>query len=174
MKSLSKKIVISIIGLVLLGGAGYWFMQSNFLNDETDITKVAEKIEQRKETKTNEDVKKEKEVAKKVEVDMKEEQVQIYLHQMTHQKIVARKKYGAVEMTQQNISNLLRIVEENFDSYEQSKYYERTLMSWKQGDYSNAVSVHNTIWNWHNGTVGRATGLMSQEQEEAYVEKHFR
>ena len=77
-------------------------------------------------------------------------------------------------MSEENIGNMLKIVKENYDHYKHSDFYEKTLLSWQEGDFSNAVSVHNTIWNWHNGTVGRATGLMSAEQEAEYVEKNFR
>lgn len=41
------------------------------------------------------------------------------------------------------------------------------------GDDISAAAVHNTIWTWLNGTVGRATGLRSAGQEEGFVEDHF-
>ena len=171
MKTVMKTALISIIGLAVLGGAGYWFMQGSFGADGGDITKIAEQIEQRE---ANVETVEASGTAGNKEVDMEEVQVQIYLHQMTHQKIVATEKRGAVEMTPENIENMLKIVRENYDFYEHSPFYEKTLTAWEQGDFSNAVSVHNTIWDWHNGTVGRATGLMTPEQEEAFVEDHFR
>ena len=174
MKTLMRTILFSFIGLLVLGGAGYWFVQDFFSKDSGEISEVAEKIEQREASAETTDSSQTKKSAAKADVDMEEERVQIYLHQMTHQKIVADKKRGAVEMSDENIGNMLKIVEENYDYYEHSDFYETTLMAWKDGDFSNAVSVHNTIWDWHNGTVGRATGLMSQEQEAEYVESHFR
>uniref|UniRef100_UPI003568D960 DUF6241 domain-containing protein n=1 Tax=Planomicrobium okeanokoites TaxID=244 RepID=UPI003568D960 len=156
------------------GGAGYWFMQDFLEDDGGEISKVAEEIEQREVSAETTETTEETKTVDKTDADMDEERVQIYLHQMTHQKITADKKRGAVEMSEENIGNMLKIVKENYDHYKQSDFYEKTLLSWQEGDFSNAVSVHNTIWNWHNGTVGRATGLMSAEQEAEYVEKNFR
>ena len=159
MKSILQTIVISILILGALGGAGYWFVQDFTSTDGEDISAVAEGIEQREESKADVDTSEAKGTAGKVEVDMEERKVQTYLHQMTHQKIVADKKFGAVEMSPENIENMLKIASENYDYYEHSAFYEETLTAWKQGDFSNAVSVHNTIWKWHNGTVGRAAGV---------------
>ena len=174
MKKVLQTILFSLIGLLVLGGAGYWFVQDFLEDDGGEISKVAEKIEQREVSAETTEATEETKTGDKTDADMDEERVQIYLHQMTHQKITADKKRGAVEMSEENIGNMLKIVKENFDHYEHSDFYEKTLLSWQEGDFSNAVSVHNTIWNWHNGTVGRATGLMSAEQEAEYVEKNFR
>lgn len=174
MKKVLQTILFSLIGLLLLGGAGYWFVQDFLEDDGGEISKVAEEIEQREVSAETTEATEETKTVDKTDADMDEERVQIYLHQMTHQKITADKKRGAVEMSEENIGNMLKIVKENYDHYEHSDFYEKTLLSWQEGDFSNAVSVHNTIWNWHNGTVGRATGLMSAEQEAEYVEKNFR
>ena len=174
MKKLMRTILLSFIGLLVLGGAGYWFVQGFFADDGGEIGEVAQEIEEREVSAETTDTSKAKKSVDKADVDMDEERVQIYLHQMTHQKIVADKKRGAVEMSEENITNMLKIVKENYDYYEHSEFYEQTLLAWQDDDFSNAVSVHNTIWNWHNGTVGRATGLMTAEQEAEYVEDHFR
>lgn len=173
MKTFGITILISIIVLGIIGGAGYWFIQDFGNNDSEDISKAAEEIEQRDESTEATGKTETKKAASKGSADMDETKVQIYLHQMTHQKIIADEKRGAVEMSADNIANMLKIVRANYDHYEHSDFYEEALLAWEQGDFSNAVSVHNTIWNWHKGTVGRATGLMSQEQEEQYVKSHF-
>ncbi|RLQ86662.1 DUF6241 domain-containing protein [Planomicrobium sp. Y74] len=174
MKKLMRTILLSFIGLLVLGGAGYWFVQDFFADDDGELSKVAEEIEEREVSAETTDTKQAKKSVNKADADMDEERVQIYLHQMTHQKIVADKKRGAVEMSEENITNMLKIVKENYDYYEHSEFYEQTLLAWQNDDFSNAVSVHNTIWSWHNGTVGRATGLMTAEQEAEYVEENFR
>lgn len=174
MKKLMQTILLSFIGLLVLGGAGYWFVQDFFADDGGELSEVAEEIEEREVSAETTDTKQAKKSVNKADADMDEERVQIYLHQMTHQKIVADKKRGAVEMSEENITNMLKIVKENYDYYEHSEFYEQTLLAWQNDDFSNAVSVHNTIWSWHNGTVGRATGLMTAEQEAEYVEENFR
>ncbi|MDQ0428834.1 hypothetical protein QOZ98_001661 [Planomicrobium stackebrandtii] len=169
MKLLIKTIGITFGILALLAAAGYYFITQPSSSDG-EITEVAEEIEGRDE---QEAVAEESET-KNVDADMEEVQLQIYLHQMTHQKVAAAKKIGAVEMTPDNIDNLLTIVSANKEYYEHGDFYEKALTAWKQGDFSNAVDVHNTIWDWQNGTVGRATGLMSAEQERVFVQEHFR
>ncbi len=175
MNSLIKTIVISIGVLALLAAGGYYFITQN-ASGESEITKVAEEIESRDDSEISAE---QQTVAQDGEfddtdADMKEVTLQIHMHQMTHQKIVATKKRGVVEMSPVNIESLLLIVRENADHYEHADFYESTLTKWQESDFSNAVAVHNTIWDWHSGTVGRATGLMSAEQEQEFVEKHFR
>ena len=177
MKNILKITVISILALGLLGGAGYWFIQDFVGGDGDDISAVVEQIEEREvsaDTDTDTASAETDETNGEQTADMEEGKLQTYLHQMTHQKIVADKKRGAIEMSEENIANMLKIVKENKEHYRHGDFYEETLVAWQNGDFSNAVTVHNTIWNWHNGSVGRATGLMSAEQEAEYVKKNFR
>lgn len=169
MKTLIKTISLTIGVLALLAGAGYYFFTQNSTSGG-EITKVADKIEEREEKEGTP----EKSGTEEEDADMTEVDLQILLHQMTHQKISAGKKKGAVEMTQENIDGLLLIVQANKHLYEHGPFYEDALTEWQQGDFSNSVTVHNTIWDWHKGTVGRATGLMSAEEEQEFVERHFR
>ncbi|TWT07084.1 hypothetical protein FQV26_04535 [Planococcus sp. CPCC 101016] len=174
MKSLFKTIAISFSVIALLAAGGYYFvMQHSSPNDE--ITSVAEEIESREvQDASDEESVTQASQATTGEADLEEWKLQVHLHQMTHQKVEAAKKIGAVEMTADNIENLLTIVEANENHYEHSDFYKSTLTAWQQGDFSNAVHVHNTIWEWHDGNVGRATGLMSAEQEQRFVEDTFR
>lgn len=160
-----------LVGLGILAGAGYWGYKSLTSTDEQQISKAAEqasdKLEQGEDTiapAADEDVK---------TVGLSEVQFQVKLHQMTHQKIEATEKRGEIEMTEARIEEMQKILYANKGAYKQYDFYERSLESWKDGDFSNAVSVHNTIWEWHNGTIGRATGLLSEEEEAEFVERHF-
>ena len=174
MKSILKIIAVTIGVLALLAGGGYYFITQNS-SKGAEITEIAEEIEE-----SNAKVvaaKKDKTDDKKVESadpKMSEGKLQIYMHQMTHQKIVASEKKGAVEMTPENIEGLLTIVNTYGGHYKHTDFYLRELNKWKEGNFSNAVYVHNTIWDWHNGTVGRATGFMTPEQEQEFVERKFR
>ena len=174
MKTTLLTIIISILALAVIGGAGYWFIQDFSSNDEGDIKAVAEQIEERQVSGATAEAVDTENTDDKPVPDMEEGQLQTYLHQMTHQKIVAAKKIGAIEMSDENIGNMLKIVKENENLYKHSEFYLETLAAWEKGDFSNSVSVHNTIWGWHKGTVGRATGLMSAEQEKAFVENNFK
>lgn len=170
MKTMVKTIAISLGVLALLAAAGYYFVLQHSSRGE-EITEVAEKIKEREEVQ---DTTANETASSETEADMSEQKLQIHLHHMTHQKVTAPKKIGAVEMTPANIDSLLTIVQANTDYYEHSDFYLAALTAWQQGDFSNAVNVHNTIWEWQEGTVGRATGLMSAEQESVFVEEQFK
>lgn len=156
-----------ILGIIAAIGIGaYLFLQKEIGNPD-DLTKVAEEINERGVQVKPEDNENE------VELDMTESEVQTYFHLMTHQHVKADKKWGAVESSPQNIKNLLTIVKANQDAYEYNQYYIEVLELWSEGNFSNAVSVHNTIWKWKGGTVGRATGLLSDEEKRKFVEENF-
>lgn len=98
------------------------------------------------------------------------------LHEMTHQKVRANEKHGSQQMTADQIDRMLGIlksVEETEDHYENYDFYKKSLKAWDKGDFSNAVTVHNTIWEWQNGSIGKANGLMSEEEEREYIERNF-
>lgn len=154
MRTLKYSVVIlSVIAAIGIGA--YLYLQKEF-TDGAELTKIAEEINERETPLpfTNEE---------EVELDMTETEVQIYIHHMTHQNVEAQPKWGFVETTPQNIENLLTIVQANQDAYEYSEFYIDVLEKWETGDFSNSVEVHNTIWNWHGGTIGRATGLINKE-----------
>lgn len=94
--------------------------------------------------------------------------VQLYLHEMTHNKVYADIKFGSRPLTSESIARLIEIVEKN--SYPDEKFYLETLDAWQEGNFSNAVEVHNTIWGWHSGTIGKATRLMTPQEEQDYID----
>jgi hypothetical protein len=103
---------------------------------------------------------------------MNEAQLQFFLHEMTHSKVYAEDKWGeARPISQENIDRLLGVVEAS--DFKDRAYYRRTLEEWEDGDFMNAVDVHNKIWHLHGGTIGKATRLMTQEEEEAYIRTRF-
>jgi hypothetical protein len=93
------------------------------------------------------------------------------LHKMTHQKVKAQVKWGSLEITEERINNMLKTAEES--SYQYKDFYIETLSAWQEGDFTNAVQVHNVIWKSQDGSIGIATGLLSAKEEMAYKAKHF-
>ncbi len=161
MSEFVKTTILSMIAIGAIGAAGY-YVAAPFVSADAHIAMAAKKVNQ--ETSFEE-----------VEaVGMSEDQFQLRLHQMTHQKVVADEKRGAVEMTPETIDNMLQIAKANKDVYERFTFYKVELDAWKNGDFSNAAEFHNVIWKLHLGTDGEATGLMTEEQEARFVEKHFR
>ncbi|TWT05905.1 DUF6241 domain-containing protein [Planomicrobium sp. CPCC 101079] len=165
----------AILGIIaLIGSGGYFYIQQSFSKSaEEEITAAAQVITDREVETEVEEVSKESNAGGSEE-DMDEKRIQKYVHLMTHQKVEAKEKWGAVEITPENIENLLTIVEMNQDQYEHAEYYKEVLTQWQKGDFSNAVEVHNYIWQLNGGTVGRATGLLDEAEEQAYIKKHFK
>ncbi|HET7628632.1 MAG TPA: DUF6241 domain-containing protein [Bacillales bacterium] len=95
------------------------------------------------------------------------------LHEMTHQKVVSSEKWGAVPMTLENVKAMIAIVRKRKESLEHYAFYRKMLNSWERGDFSQAVDQHNLLWKWEDGTVGRATRLMSPAEEKQFVRSRF-
>jgi Family of unknown function (DUF6241) len=103
----------------------------------------------------------------KVKTPLSEVLMQQYIHAMSHQKVQAKEKWSYFKITDERIDFLLSQLEIN--KYEHEGTYEEILTSWKDGDFSDAVSDHNKIWRIQEGTIGKATGLLSPKAEEAYI-----
>ena len=100
--------------------------------------------------------------------------VQHAIHGMSHQKVHAEDKWGFLPLTQVRVERLIMVVEENKDEYDESKLYLEILNRWANNDFSRADKDHNAIWTLQQGTVGRASGLLSIEEERAFIKKHFK
>lgn len=106
--------------------------------------------------------------------DLKEFEVQSAIHHMSHQKVEAEKKWGAILITEERVKRLYDVVVANQNEYKYANTYIRILERWLEGDFSQAVSDHNTIWELQDGNVGKATGLLSTKEEEKFIEKYMK
>ncbi|WP_345239304.1 DUF6241 domain-containing protein [Pontibacillus salipaludis] len=100
-----------------------------------------------------------------------ESTVQDAIHHMSHQKVIANKKWGALPITMERVNRLIEVVEMN--NYTHKQDYLEILTAWKNKDFDNIDDHHNIIWNIKGGTVGKATGVMSIEEEREFIEDHF-
>ncbi|WP_066412304.1 DUF6241 domain-containing protein [Sutcliffiella cohnii] len=107
-------------------------------------------------------------------LDMSEASIQRAIHLMSHQKVKADQKWGAIPLSPERVERLLEIVQLNRDDYAHADVYESILIRWSKQDFSRADHDHNAIWKLQNGTVGKATGLLTAEEEEAFIRKHFK
>ncbi|MBX0314667.1 DUF6241 domain-containing protein [Planococcus glaciei] len=159
MKQILATTIISFGVIALLAVGGYWFIQREAAKGEVQAPEV-QPTEQTLEI-----------VDTPFSVDMDEKKLQDHLHEMSHSKVYAADKWGQVRLiTPTNISELQAIVETG--DFEKESFYLSTLEAWQKGDFSNAVEVHNTIWSWHGGTVGKATRLMTPEEEKTYLQRN--
>ncbi|WP_409293913.1 DUF6241 domain-containing protein [Peribacillus sp. SCS-26] len=112
-------------------------------------------------------------VAKEFPFSMSEVEVQDALHGMTHQKITAEDKWGFLPMTDERVKRLLLVVKRNEVNYEQDPVYMEMLKRWEEHNFSQVDKDHNSIWKLQGGTVGEATGIMSLQEEEAFIKEHY-
>ncbi|WP_394172332.1 DUF6241 domain-containing protein [Guptibacillus hwajinpoensis] len=98
------------------------------------------------------------------------------IHGMTHQKVFADEKWTLVELTDKRIVEMLEVLEriKGQGTYEHYDFYYETLTQWKKGNFENAVDVHNQIWRWNGGTKGKATRLLTDEEEQEFIEMHYK
>ncbi len=179
--------VISIVScfilLVLFSSYGYsnYVVKSNIgvkrsLEKKTGMSKVIHPEE--KEILDGESLPlfpSEKEPTNNQESIPTESQFIEYIHGMTHQKVQAEEKWSLYEMNDKNISNLLDTLEKIKDqqTYEHYDFYYETLVQWKKGNFENAVEVHNQIWRWSGGTTGKATRLLTDEEEQEFISQYY-
>ncbi|UOQ49595.1 DUF6241 domain-containing protein [Gracilibacillus caseinilyticus] len=102
--------------------------------------------------------------------DLTDEIVLEYLNFMSHQKVHAADKWGFYQITPERITYLLKALEEKEFNHE--SLYREILTKWKNNDFSQAVSDHNRIWAIQNGNVGKATRLLTEEEEQKILDKY--
>lgn len=95
---------------------------------------------------------------------------QDYLHQMSHQKVVADTKWGFYLITDERMDWLLESLEITYDSLNEGKIYRNILSKWKNGDFSTVDQDHNVIWRLQGGSIGEATGILSADEEKEYIQ----
>ncbi len=160
MRTKLKKIILGLLGVLVLGGImTVVFISFDKANEKSKDAEIAEKIESA-------------EVVESLPYVYSDEGFERRVHEMTHQKVYAESKWGAFEMKEENIDMLLKVLDETEMENEES--YREILTTWKKGDFSNSVEVHNRIWSSNEGDIGEAERLATPEEERIYVEENFR
>lgn len=103
------------------------------------------------------------------EAEMSQDQIINTMHKMTHQKIIADEKWGAIPMTKENIDNLVKVLENgDYDSR-----LLRIAKKWQDGNFNSVADDHNTLWNMQGGTIGRAIRNATEEEEREFIARNF-
>jgi len=102
---------------------------------------------------------------------MEEYGIQEPVHSMSHQKVHAEDKWGFIPMTQELINRLIVVVEAN--KYISAPMYLDILNRWAGNDFSKVDQDHNAIWDLQEGNVGKATGVLTLEEEKAFIKQHY-
>lgn len=142
---------------------------------------IGEEQEDKEKNEVNTDDTKEKEPEKNtqkkyenVEAPLSEYSAVQLIHQMSNSIIraVDDRKYGEIPITpfniNQGIEGLKYIQDEGAASY-----LNNALLKWKEGDFSNAVLVHNFVWEMLDGEVGKAISINS-EKVDIIKNKYFK
>lgn len=97
-----------------------------------------------------------------------------FIHHMSNQIInpADGKKFGVVEITPKNIEIALNSIE-NINNEEARDYLNKALTKWKNGNFGNAVEVHNYVWHMLGGEIGIASSL-DEEEINKIKEKYFK
>ena len=180
LKGIGKTILI--IGVLVAFGVGAYYFGSHYLSgdESADKEEIDEEIEQSRERAkkdvTEEDIAEyEKEGLNpfgeaREQQELTEEHYQEYIHGMSHQKVKANEKWGFYLITQERIEWLLDGLE-NVDFGSNETIYQDILSRWAEGDFTQADQDHNKIWRMQGGTVGEAYGILSEEEEQAYIQQ---
>jgi hypothetical protein len=172
---LKKVLMIAFIctGVVLLSlFGGYQYLISKHEKQKEEIKEKAEAagvtteefIEQTQAIKG---------ISYKVDLDENatQDEVMAVMHKMTHQKVRAEQKWGAIPMIPETINDVYEVVaKSNFDRKEDLL---AILERWKKGDFSRADDDHNYFWTHQGGTIGKAYGLMSEKEEAEFIRNNF-
>ncbi|PGZ33586.1 hypothetical protein COE50_10915 [Bacillus anthracis] len=178
---MTKKILIwlgSIVGLVVLTfgitiGLLYWAGNS-----------AGEKASKEKDMSEYKEAPKEKEVEEEVTAQIdgvfmnlpitessSEEEVLTAMHHMSHQKVIAQKKWGVIPMSRKNAEKVRDIL--NNSNFEKKAELLEIAERWVKGDYSQIIYDHNYFWRTQDGTVGKATGVLDLASEKEFVSNNF-
>ncbi|NYF23665.1 DUF6241 domain-containing protein [Sporosarcina sp. JAI121] len=172
----NKKIMYIAAGIVVLGILAYFVFNQLSKGDVTIEEKTVPKGgggEDFQEVIIEIDEVRKEPIEMEFPSSMDEFDVQAAIHGMSHQKVQAKDKWGFLPLTQDRVTRLIEVVEENKSSYENSELYIRILTRWSNNDFSQADKDHNAIWELQGGNVGRATGILSAEEERKFIKEHF-
>jgi len=94
------------------------------------------------------------------------------MHDMTHQKVQAEFKEGAIEMTPAHVNTVYRIV--NKSTFTHREELLAILSKWKQKEFNEIVEDHNFLWKIQGGKIGKATDRLTTREEKEFIENNFR
>ncbi|MGE6598025.1 PRK06770 family protein [Bacillus proteolyticus] len=103
--------------------------------------------------------------------DSQEYEVIKAMHSMTHQKVVAEQKWGAIPMTKLHAETVRDIL--NNTNFEKKEELLAIADRWANGDFSQIVEDHNYFWTEQEGSIGKATGMMDSTEEQTFVLNNF-
>jgi hypothetical protein len=167
-----QKIVLSIglLGLIAVIGFGIFGENRPIIKKDGTITEKATE-DGGKIIEVDEGMK--EPVEEEFPLTMEDYEIANKIHAMSHQKIEADEKWGFLPLTTERVTRLIDVIETNKNEYTNSNLYLRILNRWLENDFSQIDRDHNEVWSLQGGTIGKATGILSYEEELEYIEKYY-
>ncbi|MFY4776246.1 DUF6241 domain-containing protein [Metabacillus sp. RGM 3146] len=106
-----------------------------------------------------------------IDPNSSEIQVVEVMHKMTHQKVKADPKWGAIVMKKDTISKIYEILKNS--EFKDKKNLLAIAERWKSGNFQNVVEDHNYFWKLQGGTVGKAYGKLDHLEEQTFCLNNF-
>ncbi|MFP3727681.1 DUF6241 domain-containing protein [Priestia filamentosa] len=97
--------------------------------------------------------------------------IESIMHKMTHQKVRAERKTGAVRITPDSIDQLIELINEVQPNNSQELL--KMANHWKNGNYEHIVEEHNYFWSHEGGGIGKAYGRLSVSEESEFIQQNF-
>jgi hypothetical protein len=101
-----------------------------------------------------------------------EKEVMDTMHFMTHQKVMAEKKAGAVEMCKENVEKIFSILQSS--DFERKETLLEIAAEWRNENFTYIIEDHNYFWENDGGQVGKAYRVLKPADEEKFIENNFR
>jgi hypothetical protein len=178
------KIVLIVTGIILAALIGVKYGGFNLINHKSESVSV--KKQEKVESQAIQDPvhNKKKDVDKQqtakiggvqydigIDDNSSQDAVIEVMHKMTHQKVKAKEKWGAIPMIPDTINQVYDIVEKS--EFEQKDDLLAILAKWKKGSFSEVNEDHNYFWTYQGGTIGKSYGIMSKSEEETFILNNF-
>jgi Na+-transporting methylmalonyl-CoA/oxaloacetate decarboxylase gamma subunit len=100
-----------------------------------------------------------------------ETEVVAVMHKMTHQKVRAEEKIGAIPMVDDTINQVHDIVSNSV--FKNKEKMLEIVKKWKNGRFDTINLDHNFFWELQGGTVGKAYGVLSPTEEKEFIKNNF-
>lgn len=182
--STKKKIIISIISVFIVLTAilaVYYIVNYNSAQSiKEDVGAVKKTLKpgeslsvigEIRTTDTDEEIDLAMALALKDDVYVMKSSVVRVMHDMTHQKVVASDKWNSIQMTPERIEQIIKVIETKGTDWDLYENMLKIAKKWQAGDFSEIDKDHNYFWKLENGNIGKAKGIMTPEEEAAFVEK---
>ncbi|MBM7702113.1 DUF6241 domain-containing protein [Metabacillus iocasae] len=168
-----KKTILIAITVCILGGAAGFYGYKAYTKSSVTTTNVEANSDGTSTLLKIKEVRKQP-IEDEFPIDMVEEDIQNALHGMSHQKVKAKDKWGFIPLTDDRINRLLDIVTKNKAAYKHSDTYLAILTRWQAHDFSKIDKDHNAIWKLQKGTIGKAKGILSLEEEKEFIQENVK